>query len=150
MTITASTTGSSASTGSVTAVGAGATLVALTCTAYGAHTWSEIGVVAVATTVCAALVFGVVVPTAIRKQRPGRTALWLSVPALLILVPAFWSGLPMVLGAAGALLGNAGRRTHTGAGQSTAGLVLGALAVIGYLMIYVSEAVNVGGGFLFA
>jgi hypothetical protein len=43
----------------------------------------------------------------------------------LLLLPAFWSGLPIVLGAAGYVLGQAGRDGR----QTTGGLALGAIVV---------------------
>src|SRR5687767_12703946 len=46
--------------------------------------------------VLAALLFGYVLP---RSDRPARAALWCAGIAVLLL-PAFWSGLPIVLGTA--------------------------------------------------
>jgi hypothetical protein len=133
-----------------------APLAAATCavaaagTAYGAHDWTELLVVTAVIAVAGLGVFGVVVPRALRRDSAGGTALWLSVPALLLTLPAFWSGLPLVLGVGGVVIGNAGRRGHAGAGRSAVAVALGALAILGYLTIYVVDGV-VGGnaGFLF-
>lgn len=130
--------------------GLAATFVAGVCILYGAHHWTEIAVTSTALVVTAAVVFGYVVPRALYRQSAGGTALALSVPAILILLPAFWSGLPMVLGVAGVMVGNAGRNADTGSRKSIAGLVLGAVAVLGYLAIYIGDAIIAGNaGFLF-
>ena len=91
-----------------------------------------------------------VVPRALRKDSAGGTALGLSIPAVLLLLPAFWSGLPMILGVAGAMVGNAGRNAPSGSGKSITALILGALAVLGYLAIYIGDGLLGGNaGFLF-
>jgi hypothetical protein len=89
------------------------------------------------------------VTRALRKDSAGGTALGLSVPAVLLLVPAFWSGLPLVLGVAGLVVGNAGRGARSGGGKCVAAVALGALACLGYVAIYVSDGLNGGAGFLF-
>lgn len=81
--------------------------------------------------VLAALVFGLLVPLALRggSARLGLVTSIVSVVAL----AAFWSGAPIVLGAAGALIGAQGRQrareNGTRTGAHTAALVLGAAAV---------------------
>lgn len=143
------------SAGTVTAprtvgvVGAAAGLFAAAWTVYGAHNWAEIIVVLGVLALTTALVFGLAVPRALRKESAGGTALGLSIPALLVLLPAFWSGLPLVLGVAGFVVGNAGRRAPSGAGKCIAAVVIGALAAIGYVAIYLFDAMNGGAGFLF-
>ncbi len=128
----------------------GSCAVAIGWTAYGAHSWGELLSMAAFVALAGLLVFGFVVPRALRKESAGGTALALSVPALLLTLPAFWSGLPLVLGTAGMVLGNAGRTARTGAGQCIASLVVGALAVAGYLAIYIGDGVLAGhAGFLF-
>ncbi len=139
-----------ASRGTVAGIGVASALVAAAGTAYGAHTWGELGVVWGAIVLATALVFGLVVPRALRKESAGGTALGLSIPALVLLVPAFWSGLPLVLGVAGFVVGNAGRKAPSGAGKCIAAVVLGALAAVGYLAIYVSDGMSGGAGFLFS
>lgn len=137
------------STGTVAGLGLATCLVATAATMYGAHDWGEIATVVAAIVIVGAVAFGLVVPRALRKESAGGTALGLSVPAILLMVPAFWSGLPLVLGVAGLVVGSAGRHAPRGAGKSIAAIVLGALAAVGYLAVYVSDAFNGGGGFLF-
>ena len=60
-------------------------------------------------------------------------------------VPAFWSGLPLVLGVAGALLGYAGRNAASGARLSIAAFVVGLLSSIGYVAIYVIDFLGQSG-----
>lgn len=130
--------------------GAAAALVASALTTYGAHGWPEILVTVPVILVTTALAFGVVVPRALRKDSAGGTALGLSIPAVLLVLPAFWAGLPLVLGLAGLVVGNAGRTGRSGAGKCIAAVVLGAVAVLGYATIYVMDAgVSGNAGFLF-
>lgn len=108
-------------------------------TAMGAHETRELLVVVVVCAVVATGVFGFLLPHALREESaPGR-AMTLSVLGLLLIVPAFWSGLPMILGAAGALLGYAGRNAGAGAKGSVTALVIGLLAVVGYWASYVTD-----------
>ena len=130
-------------------IGVASCLVAVVGTAFGAHDWAELLVVAGILVITTGLVFGLVVPRALRKDSAGGTALGLSIPALLLLLPAFWSGLPLVLGVAGALVGSAGRRAPTGAGKCIVAVVLGTLAAVGYVAIYMSDGMTGGAGFLF-
>ena len=71
----------------------------------------------------------------------------MGVVALLLVVPASWSGLPMLLGAAATLLGYAGRRADSGAGKAIVALVLGLLAMAAYLAVYVSDWIANPGAF---
>jgi hypothetical protein len=48
----------------------------------------------------------------------------------LLLLPVFWSGLPIVLGTAGALLGQAERAGTAGRGLALAAIVVGVAAVV--------------------
>ena len=148
-TTTAPSTRTSASTATIPwAIGTAA--VGVGWTVYGAHDWSELITMGALILVAAALVFGLVVRPALARESAGRTALSLSVPAALLALPAFWSGIPLVLGVGGALVGNAGRNARNGSGACTAGLVLGVLAVIAYLAIYVGDGILAGhAGFLF-
>ena len=77
----------------IAAVGAGTGLVAAAWTAYGADDWIEIALVAAGIAVTTALVFALVVPRALRGAERGGgvggTALALSVPAVLLTLPAF-------------------------------------------------------------
>ena len=137
------------SRGAVPGIGLASGLVAAAGTAVRPHDWAEIAVVwcpiAVATGWCSALSCRAPsarrVPAAPRSASPSR--------ALVLLLPAFWSGLPLVLGVAGLVVGNAGRTAPSGAGKCIAAVVLGALAAVGYLAIYISDGMNGGAGFLF-
>ena len=124
--------------------------VGLVCTALGAHDWGELAVVGAGLVLVGGLVFLLAVPRARRTRSEGAWSLGRGVPAALLTLPAFWSGLPIVLGAAAVLLGNEGRLSSRGSGKAIAGLVLGSLAVIGYLAIYLGDVVVAGNrGFLF-
>ena len=85
------------------------------------------------------LLYPLVVARGLRAGNPAGRALVMGVLGVLLIVPAFWSGLPMILGAAAALLGYAGRRSETGSGRATAALVLGTLSMVGYVAFYVSD-----------
>ena len=136
--------------GSAPLAGAAATILGAAGTVYGAHNWTEIFVTVPALAVVAGFVYGYVLPRALRKESAGGTALGLSIPAVLLTLPAFWSGLPMVLGVAAVIVGNAGRNARSGGGTCIAGLVLGALAVLGYLGLYIGDGIVSGrSGFLF-
>jgi uncharacterized BrkB/YihY/UPF0761 family membrane protein len=75
-------------------------------------------IVVVVLVAIAALVFFLVVPRGERSNRPAVPGLVCAIIGLLLVFPAFWSGLPIVLGAAGYVLGQAGRggRQTTGGG----------------------------------
>jgi hypothetical protein len=137
-------------THSVAPLAIATTLIAAAGTVYGAHDWREIIVVLPVMAVAAALVFGLVVPRALRKESAGGTALGLAIPAVLLTLPAFWSGLPLILGVGGFVVGHAGRNARTGSGKCLTAVVLSALAVLGYLAIYITDGM-IGGnaGFLF-
>ena len=123
-------------------------VVSSTWTVLGAHNMTEIIVSLGLATVVTVGVYGFVVPRGLRRGRTGGStggmALGLSIPALLLTVPAFWSGLPLILGAAGVMLGHAGRNADSGSGKSITAVVLGALAVIGYLAIYLIDGLLFG------
>ena len=133
-TVSHSTTGVSAAP-----IGIATAVVGSALTTLFAHDWGEVMFMVPVIAIAAGLVFGIVVPRALRKESAGGTALGLSIPAVLFTLPAFWTGLPLVLGAAGMLVGNAGRNARSGGGKCIAGLVLGSLAVLGYLAIYAYE-----------
>lgn len=131
-------------------VGASTALVAICWSFYGAHHWGEIAFTSAVAVLVAAAVYGALVPWALRREHAGGTALAVSVLAVLITWPAFWSGLPFVLGIAGIVLGHAGRSARRGAGLSIVGLALGALAAAGYLAIFILDGIVAGNaGFLF-
>jgi hypothetical protein len=110
-----------------------------------AHSPWEFYSVAAVVVLSAVVVYGIVIPRALRKGSAGRTALSLSLIATLVLVPAFWSGLPFVLGLGAALLGNAGRHAPTGAGKSAAALAFGLLSATGYVAICIFDTIDRAG-----
>jgi hypothetical protein len=61
----------------------------------------------------------------------------------LVSVAVFWSGLPPVLAAGGALLGWAGRNAVSGARVSRIAVVLGALALAADVLVYVGDATGI-------
>jgi len=87
----------------------------------------------------ACVIYPLVVARGLRQESAGGRALAMGIIGLLLIVPAFWSGLPMILGGAAALLGYAGRKAASGSGQATAGFVLGVLSVVGYVAFYVAD-----------
>lgn len=117
----------------LTAAAAG--LVAFALTAYftwqGANSDGEIVSMLALEAVVALVVFGWLVPTRTVTGAPA-TALTLGIIATLLVLPAFWSGLPLLLGVAGVMIGRASRGKRAGAG-----VVLGALASAAYLYLYV-------------
>ena len=113
--------------------------VATVGTVIGAHDLTEILVVLGVCAPVTIAVYGWLLPRQMATGAPG-AALTLGIVAALLVVPAFWSGLPLVLGAAAVLLGTASR--VRGRVRSIAAVVLGALASIAYLAIYVEELVT--------
>jgi chromate transport protein ChrA len=84
--------------------------------------------------VVAALVFGVVVPKGLRAVQDratsaGRWALGTAVASAVLLV-AFWSGLPLVVGAAGALLGRRARDRGDATRPERAALPVSVVAMV--------------------
>jgi hypothetical protein len=90
--------------------------------------------------VAGAVVFGWVVPRGLQREAAGATALTLSILGLVAVI-AFWAGLTPILAGGGALLGWAGRNQDRGRGMSRAAVGLGGLALVGYLAIYVADAI---------
>ena len=124
--------------------------VALFWTFYGAHDWTEIAIAVAAITVTTGLVFGLVVPRALRRHCAPGWSVGLGVLAVLTTMPAFSSGVPLILGVGAAVLGNSSRTAERRSGMAITGLVLGVIAVLGYLAIYVGDGVFLGhSGFLF-
>jgi protein-S-isoprenylcysteine O-methyltransferase Ste14 len=84
----------------------------------------------------AVVVFGVLAPRALRPgANTGRWGLGFSLAGLLS-VFAFWSGLPVILGAAGILAGSTARQDGVSSASSWA-MSLGALAVVAAIAIVV-------------
>jgi hypothetical protein len=85
--------------------------------------------------VTAYVVFWVLMPWAIRQHAIGPTALALSVVGFLF-APGFWTCVPPVLAAGGALLGWAGFDATHGRRLSQVAFVLGVLGVIASIYSY--------------
>ena len=127
-------------------VGGVATILAAALVVYGTYGDSQASdsqksgmpFVLVMVAVAAAIVFGLLAPIAIRAVEAGRPAgtrwaLGLGIASVVSLV-AFWSGLPLLLGSAGALVAKAGRE-HTGGSRgfswaSGLGLFAAAAAIV--------------------
>lgn len=104
---------------------------------YGAK---EFLVVCAIIAVAAAVVFGWIVPRGLQHEAAGAAALTLSTLGFLS-IAVFWTGLPPVLAAGGALLGWAGRNAERGRGLCRAALVIGALALVADVAVYVTDSV---------
>jgi asparagine N-glycosylation enzyme membrane subunit Stt3 len=88
--------------------------------------------------VLAAIVFGLVVPRAVSGAWPmARTGLILSAVGLLT-VAAFWSGAPPIFAFPGILLGYFARQ-RGGSREATAAVVIGVLALIADIVIYIGD-----------
>jgi hypothetical protein len=88
--------------------------------------------------VVAAIVFGFVVPRAVRGEWPAaRTGLILSVVGLLT-VAVFWSGAPPIFAFAGILLGYLARQRGE-TGVSSAAILVGVLALVADVVIYILD-----------
>ncbi len=133
------------SQGAIAPVAIGSIALATVLAAVGTYASSndqntrEFLIVCAIIAVAAAVVFGLVVPRGLEREAAGATALTLSILGLLSIV-AFWSGLPPILAAGGALLGWAGRNAERGRGLCRAALVIGALALAADLAVYVSDS----------
>lgn len=86
-----------------------------------------------------AVVFGIVLPRAMRSDNPGRAGLILSVLALLVSVPLFWAGVAPALAVGGILAGRAGSTAPRGRRLASAAFVVGILAVIACLATYAGD-----------
>ena len=88
--------------------------------------------------VVAVIVFGAVVPRAVRGAWPAaRTGLILSVLGLVTVI-VFWSGAPPIFAFAGILLGYLARQRGE-TGLATAAIVVGVLALVADLVIYIQD-----------
>lgn len=134
-------------------VGVVAALAAAGLAAYGAYgdphpkanQQSGVPFLIVVSVVVAAVVFAVLVPKAVRSIRAGeRRARWWAVGhgiAAVVLCVAFWSGVPLVVGAGGVLLAVEGRRCSQGATPSarpySIALGLSVLAIVAAVVLTV-------------
>src|SRR5262245_38189124 len=91
------------------------------------------------TLISAGLVFGLVLPRALRSDAPGRAGLILSVLGLLVSVPLFWAGVAPVLAVGGIIAGRVGADAPRGRRLATAAFVVGILALIGCLGTYAGD-----------
>jgi quinol-cytochrome oxidoreductase complex cytochrome b subunit len=100
--------------------------------------------------VLGALVFALFVPWARRAEttsqsnRPAKAGLILSIIGLLTVV-ASWSGLPVIFGSAGALLGQIGRERAQASGQgrlARAAFVIGIVAVVLSLIAVATDRIE--------
>lgn len=107
-----------------------------------ADTRSEAASEAIFIPLFTAAIFGLVVARGLRHEAAGGRGIAMGVIGLLAAPVAFWSGIPLVLGAGAALLGQAGRRADHGSGKAIASLVLGLLTVIAYAAVYVGDYLN--------
>lgn len=119
-------------------------LVSSVFTYLGAHTWQESASMIALASVVAVGVYGFLAPRALDRPAAPGLAVAMSAIAAVITLPGFWTGLPLVLGAAGALLGFAGRGSAKGSGLSIAAMLLGLLTVIAYLTIYIVDGLVFG------
>ncbi len=140
------------------AVAVGTTALASAVIVYGAYgdpnpkseQQAAVPFLIVAVVLVAAFVYGWLVPRSsapeaeMTKPRTGRPALPASVVALLLVPVVFWSGIPIVVGGAGVLLGSQLRRTQHAAvaGPARSAVVVGALAIASdVVMIVLSNTV---------
>lgn len=86
-----------------------------------------------------AAVFGLVVARGLRHQAAGGRGIALAVIGLVSVPVAFWSGIPLVLGAGATLLGQAGRRAEEGSGKAIASFVIGVLTLMAYVAVYAGD-----------
>jgi hypothetical protein len=88
--------------------------------------------------VLAAIVYGWVVPRALRGTWPlAKTGLVLSILGLLTVI-VFWSGSPPIFAFAGVLLGYYAREREP-TGLATAALAVGGLAIVADIAIYIAD-----------
>lgn len=88
--------------------------------------------------VAALVVFGWVVPRALRKESAGVTALVLAVLSVLT-IGVFWAGLPPVLAAGAVVLGLAGWDAPRRPWLCRAAVVIALFAVVGDIAIYIGD-----------
>lgn len=103
------------------------------------YDFSDYWPVLIIVAVLAAVVFGLVVPWALRSGRAATAGLVLSVLGLLT-VTVFWSGAPPIFAAAGIALGYLARQAAlTRTSIATAAVVVGVLALVADLIIYITD-----------
>jgi hypothetical protein len=105
------------------------------------HGWREFLIVCGLSLVAVALVFGLAVARLQDSPRAGAVGLALSIVGLLT-VAAFWAGITPAFAVGGVLLGMAARRSGHRTGLGTAAIAVGALAIVGYLAMYIGDWVS--------
>lgn len=134
-------------------VAVGATLFAVAFNALGVYgdgagsetrSTGEFLAVSGISVVAVAVVFGLVLPRALRKDGAGGVALTLAILGALSLV-AFWAGITPALAVGGILLGFAGRDSAKGSGRANAAFVVGLLVSAGYAAIYILDWMSTNG-----
>ena len=128
----------------VVPIGIATAVVSSVFTYLGAHGPGEYVSMIALGVISAIVAYGWVVPRALRADAAPKTAMTMSVIGALLTLPAFWTGLPLVLGGAGALVGYAGRGAAKGSGLSIAAMLIGVLSVLGYLTIYIVDGLIFG------
>lgn len=128
-------------------VAAGAALMGIGFTALGVfgdgtggaeHEPGEFFVIAGISLLAVAAVFGLAVRRLAGSPRAAGVGLALAVLGLLS-VAVFWAGLTPALAVGGLALGADARRSRQHAGLGGAAVAVGALAVLGYVAVYVSD-----------
>ena len=94
--------------------------------------------------VASALVIGLLVPRVLDSTKAGAVGLVLAVFAALF-VPVFWSGLTPAFAVGGILLGLSARHAGSRTGLGTAAIVIGALAGMAYVALYVGDWMSTNG-----
>jgi hypothetical protein len=112
-------------------------------TLWGAHDRIEIAIVLGIMIVTTTLVYGVLLPQELRRP-DARVAMILSAVAGAILLPAHWSTMSLLLGVPGAILGYAAWKADQRPRTAIAAMVIGALATLGYFVVYIDEVIRLG------
>jgi hypothetical protein len=105
------------------------------------HGWGEFFMVCGFSLVAVVLVFGLAVARLQDGPRAGAVGLALSILGLLT-VAVFWAGVTPALAVGGVLLGMGARRTGQRTMLGTAAMAVGALAIVGYVAIYLGDWVS--------
>ncbi|MGH3457452.1 hypothetical protein [Aeromicrobium sp.] len=105
---------------------------------------SEFLIISGIAVVAAAIVFAVVIPRTLDKDAAAMTALTLSILGA-ITVMAFWAGVTLALAFGGILLGMAARESAKGRTMAIAAMVLGLVAVVAYVGIYLWDWMSTNG-----
>ena len=120
-------------------LGAAALLLTATLTVWRADHTQEIVTVLAVLVPTVIGVYGFLLPRRLRQPSAPTTAMVLAAVAGVLLLPAFWSGQSFVLGVAAAVLGWSGRYARAGSRRCVAALLIGTLAALGYLAIYLLD-----------